>query len=523
MKRQNKFKGGVGTLILDNLKAIDAVLYSLLALLFLAYFTVYGNSAFLLCSFLLFLALVPILLLKTRYVEYSVLLGIVLIVSGSLIHYLFPLMLAAYTVAAFALGATFLYAQFEDRGLKSLVFAAGALPILLWGIGAAGFPAFSENVAIAGYYLLIVSVISLFVSAAYENSEMRSDLPERIREYFGRNVGIVHLVLALAALALLVLPIWFTGTTIKAANPSYSALPYVPLSIMNFYNAPGNHTLTFNASFYQRYENSNLSNIRFYSPDGSAIRAAIMANGSYTSPMATVLLSNPAGVGNSILLKFFPKNVSFDGYLSPAANAVAASDAVPLTVGFGSISGGYNYTKVTFNSIEYMNLEKTADSKGAAYPYYQLDSLCPAGTDRKGNLSITSNVVSSLFMLGDMGNFSSAVVGVNMSNPYFSYISHFQGKSTRYELNRRNFSFNYSFSRDSTSCIYYVVVFNRTAELDTRTTYSYYANTMVNITRYEPEVPAGSRYINFNTGFLPQGLAYLWNRYQQGILNATKQ
>ncbi len=194
----------------DKLGSIALGLYILIFVLFLAYFVFLNNSAFILYSFIAFVFLGILVSKSGHYTAVCLGFSMALIFGSSISYFGVPTL--PFTVAAlvaYAVYARYAPAFGRKVSVDIIVLIAAILPGLLDISGAAKISDFVINIAIIGYYLLISSVIALFIRTYYETNDLHKN--KRIRRLFSllsANKPAITAISIIIAVIILAGPIW---------------------------------------------------------------------------------------------------------------------------------------------------------------------------------------------------------------------------------------------------------------------------------------------------------------------------
>ena len=194
----------------DKPGSIALGLYILIFVLFLAYFVFLNNSAFILYSFIAFIFLGMLLSKSGHYTAICLGFSMALIFGSSISYFGVPAL--PFTVAAlvaYAVYARYAPAFGRKVSVDIIVLIAAILPGLLDISGAAKISDFVINIAIIGYYLLISSVIALFIRTYYETNDLHKN--KRIRRLFSllsANKPAITAISIIIAVIILAGPIW---------------------------------------------------------------------------------------------------------------------------------------------------------------------------------------------------------------------------------------------------------------------------------------------------------------------------
>lgn len=493
------------------------VLSIALVMIFLFYFIAYvnGGTDLLFYSFALFIILALIIAYDRKFMEYALLLSIALLFSSAVAffnlcneYYVFGAIIVFFAILPLSkcFGVR--------RGRLFFVMLALFLPIL-FSVALSNLN-YLTNVAVLGYYLVISVVLAAFleVFVASNGLEGRS---RRLAKRVMAHKEAILVCFVFVSVAALLSPIWPIG-----AGINFGTLPYVPISLAGNSGAAGNYTLYFNASAYGNYEAENLGNVRFLLQNMSVINATMLSNSSFTNTRASVMLELPAGT-SAITLRFLPTNASFDAYLKPV-NPTLHYATMPLTAAFGNLTGGLNYSTRVVQHVVYLEKGMEYNESVISSPYYLAGPLCTPGNDTQANITAVSNVTSSLFLFNNSGTFYKALADSRRyvpyaaylnTSPYALYVNSFANRSDSRVLNGTNLSLNFSFP-ENVSCVQYVLVFNRTANIRIGTMTHY----LTYITRerwvYGPEKPfPGGSYLNYGLGFMPVSIEHVIQVWQK--------
>ncbi len=490
------------------------VLAIALTALFLFYFIVYVNGPdTIFYSFGLFIVLTFVIVYNRRLMEYALFLSIALLFSSSITF--FSLCDGYYVAGAIiAFVALLLMSKRFGIGRDRIFFATLALFLpILFSIALSNM-GYMDNVIIISYYLIISVALAVFIGAFAASNGLEAGLKRVAKQMMAHKQAILT-VFVLASVAILVSPIWPTGVGI-----TFNALPYVPISLMGNSGAAGDYTLSFNASAYSNYESGNLSNIRFFSQSGGIIKATLLSNSSFTDTSVAVMLGLPSGTG-ALTLRFLPKNVSFDGNLTPVTPA--RRYALPLNASFGSITSGLNYARRIVQHTVYLERSIESNESVTSSPYYLAEPLCTPGNDTRASISVISNVTASLFIFNSSAGFYQALADSRRApaaypstSPYVLYVDSFANRTDSRVLNGTSISFNFSFPKN-VSCVQYVLAFNSTAKFRISTTTHYLTYIAREAWVYGPEAPTPQGpYLKYSfSGFLPESIGYVMGNWQK--------
>ena len=191
----------------EKLGSIALYLYILIFVLFLAYFVFLNNSTIILYSFAAFVFLGILISKNSHHMAMCIGLSLALIFGSSISYFGVPAL--PFTVAALVAYAVYASAFRRRMSADIIVLIAALLPGLLDISGAAKISNFVINIAIIGYYLLISSVIALFIRAYYETNDLhKSKHMRRLFSFLSAKKPVIAFISIIIAVIILAGPIW---------------------------------------------------------------------------------------------------------------------------------------------------------------------------------------------------------------------------------------------------------------------------------------------------------------------------
>ncbi|MEM0149019.1 MAG: hypothetical protein QW346_02025 [Candidatus Micrarchaeaceae archaeon] len=490
-------------------KYLTVLLYALLillSLLFVAYFIVLNNDAFILYSFVLFVLLGIALSIARKWQSHSVALSIVLIAASSAAYTGIASNLALYAVASIAILSAIIALRLF-RSYLVYIFWAFVLPLAFGAMKMSS--TLLINVAIIGYYLLISSVLAIFINLASEDSKLHLGI--MLANAFKRHDAAISYAAIILAIVLLAVPIWPQKPALILGTLTYAALNASSL-------APGLYTVNVNGSSYLGIASQNMGNLRLFA-DGQGLHAYIGKNATSSSIFPLIFSLNKSA--SDIQLYFIPNatfnsapNATFGSTLSllnDSAFSALYRNATRLSTGFGPlqnvVNGFVNVTK-TYNVSAYKNYSSNSTLNVA--PYYALDSVCGAGPNATVEFSVASNRSISLFMLGSLSNYSSAVAtdSIGLVLSYGHFLRSFKEHSYYSVLNATSAGLNTTLN----GCSYYVVASQVYAVVRVHDYQRYVLHYSATKTVQVPAIFASGGRVQ-RSGFLPGSLYYIASLY----------
>jgi hypothetical protein len=189
------------------LGSLALYLYIGIFVLFLAYFVFLNNSAFILYSFIAFVFLGILISKSSRHVAVCIGFSMALIFGSSISYFGVPIL--QYAAVALVAYAVYAFLLMRNHTENIIVLIAVLLPLLLYISGAATVPDFVINIGIIGYYLLISSVIALFIRTFYESNGLhKSRHIKRLFLFLSSNKPAIVAISTIIAVIILAGPVW---------------------------------------------------------------------------------------------------------------------------------------------------------------------------------------------------------------------------------------------------------------------------------------------------------------------------
>lgn len=458
---------------LFSVNTIAITIYAILAVLLFAYFVILNNPLLILCSLLLF-----------------IIISVFAAVSRKIFWVLFSFSIALITIG-------------------SMLFTYSSGPGFLY-----------DNITIFGYYSLIGTVLALFMVKLYQSRNPRSAsfAPRVSRILLSRNAILILLVIGIV---LLVIPVWPVGMVLHL-----SKLPYVPISyvvIASGNNSSNLYALSVNPSKYPGLVSPSLGNIRFYYANGTPVQTYFMRNNSYSISQGTMILnlSRTDFVNGSMRMYIFAYNSTFSSENgAPAIKVINGSTKMALggiiDAKFGNAVNVGPYTNNTISySLPGWNNYTQKYSVSMA-PYLLPEPVCTDGTSRNTFAHINSSANISIFGIYNTSSISAGngtTAGAIQNYDY--YLKGYSRRSYANVINSTNASI---YLRYNGSCAFIMIVAEEKTNLTITTKSTFYG-----LPEYASKVRIPlilenqDNYYYYSSGFIPHGLAYLYNGYVSAI------
>ncbi len=469
------------------LRYASIILWAALAMLFVAEFIVLNSSAFILYSFVAFIAIGILLAIFEKQQINTFAIAIVFVVSASIAYAETTSRLVIYSLLAFLLATIFAFVRFRKYALYFLL--AFAL-LLFFHKGPV------VNVAIIGYYLLTSLFIALVANTLSDTNKLR--IGKKVHLLIQRNMKRIYLIATIFALLLLVSPVWPVYT-----HANLSVMPYADMRI-NSNNAfiSNSILIELNLSYYSNFINQNFSNIRFAYGDREVSALALPPkNNNYDRYF---LLEPNTQIENNLTLYFLPNSSGFGRYLKPN-NTVSSLHAFTV-----SLQGPHNvrdYIHVNTTYYAPARFSKSIEFNETGYlPFQFMPTICNSGYNQSTTIDIRSNNTSSFFVFLNDTSSSKAVLA-DATPTYAYYVNRFANYSSVRVLNSTRGKLNLSYNQ---LCIYLAVVPEKNTQLNIGLNSSYYASKLFTETIIEPVIPRA--YISY--GFVTEGVGYLALKYE---------
>ncbi|MEM3211805.1 MAG: hypothetical protein QXR85_00635, partial [Candidatus Micrarchaeaceae archaeon] len=406
--------------------------------------------------YLLFVLLGVVLAIASKWQVHAVALSIVLIAGSSVAYAGIAANLAIYAIVSVAVLSAIIALRLF-RNYLIYIFWALVLPLAFGATKMSN--ALLINVAIIGYYLLISSVLAIFISMASEGT--RIHLGSKIVAFFKRNRNpIFYFAIALAILVLII-PIWPVKPAIILNTMSYASAQTNVLK-------QGIYSVFVNGSAYLGLIKNNMSTIRLFSGSNIALKSYVMRGADPQGKFQIIFRTNSSIEG---LRLYFIPNSTFKAapvVLNSSAFHSLLLNSTPLNVTFGkpqNVLKGFVNGSVAYNVKVYKNYSyNTTIQISPYYPHYSVGSVCNSSINSSVSLSIASNRSVSFFVFRNILNFSSALnsSAINAEQNYSFFIGRFQKFSYYSAINTNSTSFNSTIN----SCIVYVIASSTPASIN---------------------------------------------------------
>ncbi len=493
-------------------KLLSVLLLFAIAILFLAYFVITNNSYFILYSFILFIILGVLGSFSKRLYTYEIIASLAFIVAGS-IFYTLKLSLDYYgifSIAAFIV----LYLLIKNKEYVIYAYSFLMLPDILYFLGFGENVNFAINTAIVGYYLLIASVISIFLAILFDESKRYAGIKNHLLKYY--NNKMTYYALAAVAVIILISPIWPLGISINL-----NSLPHAQI-ILNQTRLTNNKNSTIedlnvelNYSLYKNYTSANFSNLQFFYKGGPKINASLHQINE-TSAYVAILEWNKSKLSTygAPYIYFMPYN-----YSNTTTKLEKPINTVNLTLGK---IGNITYTIPSINkTIKVPVLSRVTNyhkTQTFVPPYYDLGSYCAPGSDITYNISLNLSSNASFFILRNTSDFLNAVG--NFTGTEDSLINSFSKYSFGRFLDTKSVNTKVY---TNTSCLFYAIATLRNVNANISiTAKSFITVKYRNETVAEPDLY--NKINDYYTGvysYIPNAISYIKASYTAVSQNTT--
>ena len=479
-----------------------AAIWGAIAVLFLAYFVILNSTPFIFYSILAFFALIPIIIVYRASLKYIIYLSIITIAAGSVAYTnilgkIFP----EYIIGILIIELVQTRQRWLDGTGWSMLTIAMFLPAILYSAGVQSSQTLSTNIAIIGYYLLIVGTIGMILQTSRYLGKVGSKAAK------GAAPALKYLAGAaiIGGIVILIMPIW-PAHYVESAN-----LPYINLTIAN-YSGPGNYSIQMNLTKYSKYLNTNVTNIRLSYGGASYAHSAIK---SYISSL-TVFYSNEiilfsyinASKKTRLPLRLYilPENQTYGSNLlelngTGKLNSTVNYKAVKAMVG-NFTGSGFTDIKISYTVGE--NATYTSIQNISMIPYLQTEPFCAATAYANIRLDYHSSLPINAFMFNRQSELQAAML--NLSNSYANYTDTFTRYADSEMLHASSGGFSTTLN-DTCAEIAFVSQRNASISINETETYKKQVETAREAMTYND-----SRIIK-QEWFLPSGVSYLNSIY----------
>ena len=470
--------------------------YMIIVSFVILYFILMNDLSFIFFSLPAVILFMTILQLKKRLFYIIVKIGIILIITATIVYLGLTTPIYIYATLGIIAFTSFLLVD-ELYYYKIYILSIIVLPLLydILNFDVLIFPLI--NIALLGFYIVIASALSVFLFDRLPDNF--STHAYKFIEQVKRNTKYIIVITGIGIILILI-NIWPIHPTVNI-----SALPYISINITNKSNS-NLYNLNLNQSRYSKFENLYSSNIRLYYKNGTAITSYIYNNNSNLHLL--FYLNNTTAQHSSMRMYFFPINFSFNNKLinlntnKTASNFILSRKNV-ITLNFNGSAHAYNnqYDNISFSYIKPEVKIYNSSINNSIHSDYLTQTLCPDGMNSSYSIKINSDNNFDFFVLSNISLLLNIANKLNASNYDISVLK-ISRYGTKKITNVKNLS---TVIWSNNSCIYYGLFFRNYSKTNIEQQERYFINVSALDNKTILSILAGnatiSRYGNIFSGY----------------------